>query len=105
MSGSRTCQSKRREGRRERERNVGGRSEENHENHETRKHLELERKVWQTNLFGRWLAQKINPQCELAGKRKVKNCEGLGGDTTVWQKVNKIFCVWERMRRDEENGR
>lgn len=55
--------------------------------------MELERKVWQTNLFGRGLAQKIKPKCELAGKRKVKNSIGMGGDTTIWQEVNKIFCV------------
>lgn len=60
------------EGWRERE------SEENHKNHETRKHLELERNVGQTNVFGRGLAQKINPKCELAGRRKVKNSEGVG---------------------------
>lgn len=87
------------EGRRERERNARGRCEENHQNHHTRKHLELERKVWQTNLFGRWLAMKINPKSELAGKGKVKNSEGLGGYNTVWHRVNKIFCVLEKNER------
>lgn len=59
----------------------------------------------QTFLAGGW-HRKSTLKCELAGKPSVKKSEGLGGDTTVWQRVNIIFCVLgKKMRRDKENGR